>query len=129
LGGVVRAIETGWIQKQILDTAYRYQKDVDSGALEVVGVNVNQVEETSRAELLKLDPDSERRQVERLQALRARRDAAAADEALATLAAAAETEENLMPLIVHAVRVRCTLGEIAQTLREVFGSHRETIVL
>jgi len=129
LGGVVRAIEKGWIQKQILDTAYRYQKDVDSGELEVVGVNVHQVEEASRAEVLKLDPDSERRQVERVRKLRENRDSAAADEALSALSRAADTDENLMPLIVHAVRVRCTLGEIAGTLRKVFGAHRETIVL
>ena len=129
IGGVVPAIEKGWIQKQILDTAYRYQMDVDSGDLEVVGVNVNQVSEEPGAEVLRLDPDSERRQVERVKALRASRDASAATAALATLTRVAESDENLMPHIVHAVRVRCTLGEIAGALREVFGAHRETIVV
>ena len=129
MGGVVPAIEKGWIQKQILDTAYRYQKDVDSGDLEVVGVNVNLVEEDASAEVMKLDPESETRQVERVRDLRARRDNTRVEAALLTLRAVAETEDNLMPHIVHAVRVRATLGEIAGALKEVFGSHRETIVV
>ncbi len=129
LGGVVQAIERGWIQKEILDTAYRYQKAVDSGDLEVVGVNVNEVGDEPRAEVMRLDPDSERRQVERVRALRARRDTAAALQAIDTLRVVARTEDNLMPHIVHAVRVRCTVGEIAGALRDVFGSHRETIVV
>jgi len=129
LGGVVTAIERGWIQKQILDTAYRYQKDVDSSELEVVGVNVHRVADEPQADVMRLDPESERRQIARVRDLRARRDAEAAQSALDVVRTVAGTDENLMPHIVHAVRVRCTLGEIAGALRDVFGSHRETIVV
>ncbi|MEZ4267266.1 MAG: methylmalonyl-CoA mutase family protein [Myxococcota bacterium] len=129
MGGVVRAIEAGWIQQQILDTAYRYQKGVDSGDIEVVGVNVYQVEQGVRPELQRIDPEGERQQCERVAALKARRDSAAAKAALDALEAAARTDENLMPLIVQAVRDRCTLGEIAGTMKRVFGQYRETLVI
>jgi methylmalonyl-CoA mutase N-terminal domain/subunit len=129
LGGVVRAIEAGWIQQQILDTAYRYQQGVDSGDIEVVGVNVYRAEQGLRPELQRIDPEGERQQRERVEALRARRDAAKATAALDALEVAARTDANLMPLIVQAVRDRCTLGEIAGTMKRVFGQYRETLVI
>ena len=129
LGGVVRAIETGFIQKAILDTAYRYQQGVDAGDVEVVGVNVHRVDNDPPVEVLRLDPETERGQVERTRAVRAARDADAATAALAALRRAATGDENTMPHIVEAVRRRCTLGEIAGTLGEVFGRYRETIVV
>ena len=129
LGGVVRAIEAGWIQKQILDTAYRYQLGVDSGDVEVVGVNVHRADEEPAVEVLQLDPETERRQVERTRSVRATRDAGRAERALAALRDAATGDANTMPHIVEAVRARCTLGEIAGTLREVFGRYHETIVV
>ncbi|MCB9729931.1 MAG: methylmalonyl-CoA mutase [Deltaproteobacteria bacterium] len=129
MGGVVRAIEAGWIQKQILDTAYRYQQGIDSGAIEVVGVNVHAGGEGVRPEIQRIDPEGERQQRARVKALRAKRDKAAAEGALTALEAAARTDANLMPLIVTAVRARCTLGEIAGTMRRVFGVYRETLVI
>ena len=129
LGGMVKAIEAGFVQKQIQDAAYRWQQGVDSGALEVVGVNVHTVDEEAPVEVLKVDPESEREQAARVQAVRAARDAGAVATALQTLEEAARGTDNLMPHIVHAVRLRATLGEIAGTLRGVFGRHRETVVL
>ena len=129
IGGVVRAIETGWIQKHILDTAYRSQLAVDTGDAEVVGVNVHQTSNERPVDVMRMGPDLEREQVARTQAVRAGRDGARASAALAALRTAATDDSNTMPCIVDAVRSRCTLGEIAGTLRDVFGRYRETIVL
>ncbi len=129
LGGVVRAIETGWVQKHILDTAYRAQLAVDSGDAEVVGVNVHQAADEVPMEVLRIAADLETEQVARTRAVRGRRDAARADLALAALRDAATGDANTMPHIVEAVRRDCTLGEIAGTLRDVFGRYQETIVL
>ncbi len=129
MGGVVRAIEEGWIQKQIQDTAFRWQQGVDSGDIEVVGVNVHRVSEERPIEVLKIDPAGEQAQVERVRAVRAGRSQADASAALDALKAGASGDANLMPLIVDAVRKRCTLGEIAGTMQRVFGKYQETIVL
>jgi methylmalonyl-CoA mutase N-terminal domain/subunit len=128
LGGVVRAIEAGWIQKQIQDAAYQWQLGVDERSIEVVGVNCHTVASEEPLEILTVDPEGERQQVARLRALKAGRDQAAAAAALAALAAAARGTDNLMPPIVECARQRCSLGEIAGRLREVVGSYRETIV-
>ena len=129
LGGVVRAIEAGWIQRQIMDTAYGYQQAVDAGEIEVVGVNANVSDSEAPTDVLKVDPAGERDQVERVRALRSRRDDSAATEALGAIEEAARGDANLMPLIVEAVRRSCTLGEIAGAMKKVFGAYRETIVV
>ncbi len=129
MGGMVKAIEAGFVQKQIQDAAYTWQRGVDAGDIEVVGVNVHTVDEEAPVEVLKVDAESERQQAARVRAVRAGRDAAAVDAALRALEDAARGTDNLMPPIVHAVRLRATLGEIAGTLRGVFGRHRETVVL
>ena len=129
LGGVVRAIEAGWVQKQIQDAAYRWQQGVDDGTIEVVGVNVHRAEQEAPMEVLRIDPALEREQVERVRALKSRRNAQAAAAALSRLEDAAKGTDNVMPHIVESVRARCTLGEIATTMRKVFGRYRETIVL
>ncbi|MGM0575756.1 MAG: acyl-CoA mutase large subunit family protein [Myxococcota bacterium] len=129
VGGVVKAIEAGWIQKRILDTAYRYQQGVDDGSVEVVGVNVHEVEDEPPMEVLKIDPEGERQQRQAVESLKARRDGEAAEAALKALHEASKTDANLMPHIVEAVRKRCTLGEIAGTMKEVFGGYKETIVV
>jgi methylmalonyl-CoA mutase N-terminal domain/subunit len=129
LGGVVRAIEAGWIQRQIMDTAYRFQQGVDSGDLEVVGVNVHIADKEAKTEIQKIDPAGEREQVARIQALRERRDSARAEASLSALTEAARGDGNLMPLIVRCVRDRCTLGEISAAMKTVFGKYRETIVV
>ena len=129
LGGVVRAIEAGWIQRQIMDTSYRFQQGVDAADIEVVGVNVHIAESEPQTEIQKIDPAGARDQVARTKALRETRDGEAAQARLDELTAAARGTENLMPFIVRCVRARCTLGEISGAMKAVFGSYRETIVV
>jgi methylmalonyl-CoA mutase N-terminal domain/subunit len=129
LGGVVRAIETGFSQKQVQDSAYRWQHGVDSGSIQVVGVNCYQQSTDGPTEVLRVDPALERDQCARVAAVRAGRDAARVREALTQLGQVARGDGNLMPPIVACIRARATIGEIAGRLREVFGKFRETIVV
>jgi methylmalonyl-CoA mutase, N-terminal domain len=129
LGGVVRAIEAGWIQRQIMDTSYRFQQGVDAADIEVVGVNVHIAESEPRTDIQKIDPAGARDQVARTKAVRDARDGEAAQARLDELTEAARGTENLMPFIVRCVRARCTLGEISGAMKTVFGSYRETIVV
>ncbi len=128
-GGALRAIEKGEIQREIQESAYRHQREVESGERVVVGVNRFTTDEEPTIEVLRIDPQLERDQVARLRALRARRDAAAWTTALDRLEAAARSRDNLLPPIVDAVLAWATVGEIAGRLRKVFGEHRETLVL
>jgi methylmalonyl-CoA mutase N-terminal domain/subunit len=125
LGGVVPAIERGYFQRAIAESAYRYQHEVDTGRRPVVGVNCYQTPEPPAIPLLRVDPEGERRQRERLARLRSERDNAAVQRALAALRQAAQGPENLMPYILDAVRAYATLGETCRVLREVFGEYRE----
>jgi len=125
LGGVVAAIERGYFQRAIADSAYRYQREVDSGRRRVVGVNQYQTSEPVRIPLLRVDPEGERRQRERLARLRRERDHGAVERALAVLRSAAQGTDNLMPPILEAVRAYATLGETCGALRQVFGEYRE----
>jgi methylmalonyl-CoA mutase, N-terminal domain len=124
-GGALAAIEAQFQQDEIADAAYRYQQAVERGEAEVVGVNVNQSEEAEHPEILRIDASAERAQVERLQALRNRRDASRATAARSALQGAASEDRNLMPAILDCVRAEVTLGEIADTLRGVYGEYRE----
>jgi methylmalonyl-CoA mutase N-terminal domain/subunit len=129
-GGALRAIERGQIQREIQDSAYRQQRQVERGERVVVGVNRFQdagVE--GPLEMLRIDPEVERAQIERVRALRARRAAAPAAAALDAVEDAARGGGNLLPAMVDAVLAWCTLGEIAGRLRRVFGEHRETLVV
>jgi methylmalonyl-CoA mutase N-terminal domain/subunit len=125
MGGSLAALERGFQQREIADAAYRYQIEVEEQRAKVVGVNVFTTETEVETEVLRIDPEAEREQVERLQALRARRDPARAGEAVRQLAAAAGEDRNLMPPILDCVRAEVTLGEISDTLRGVFGEYRE----
>ncbi len=129
LGGTLKAIETGYIQKEIQAAAYEYQKAVERGEQVVVGVNRFQSEKETPIPLLRVDPELERAQVERLRQVRATRNAAAANAALEALERAAATSENLMPHILAGVEAWCTLGEISDALRRVFGEYRESVVV
>jgi methylmalonyl-CoA mutase, N-terminal domain len=129
LGGVLRAVESGWVQQQIQAAAYQWQCRVDSGEQIVVGVNKFTGEGESPTTIHRLDPELERRQVERLRALRLRREPIRWKASLDTLKDAARTGANLMPHIVEAVEALATVGEIADTLRAVFGEYRETVTL
>jgi methylmalonyl-CoA mutase N-terminal domain/subunit len=121
LGGMVRAIELGYPQKEIAEAAYVYQQQVDRGEKVVVGVNRYQVPEERPPELLRVPLEVEERQVERVRRLKRERNAAAAREALARVRAAAEGGENLMPPLIAAVKALCTVGEISDVYRQVFG--------
>lgn len=126
MGGVLVAVERGYIQQEIADAAYRYQQSVERRERIVVGVNAYQIEEeTRRLKRLVVDPAVEAHQRERLAALRARRDAERASAMLSRIEAAARTpDEALMPLFIAAVEVDCTLGEICSVLRRVWGEYR-----
>ena len=129
LGGVISAIKENFFQREIAEASFRYQAEVEAKQRIVVGVNRYQLDEERPIELLRVDPALEGEQVERLRALRARRDAAAVEAALARLAEeAARDGVNLMPAIVEAARVYVTMGEMCDALRGVWGVWRETPV-
>jgi methylmalonyl-CoA mutase N-terminal domain/subunit len=129
MGGAVAAIESGYMQKEIQNSAYRHQIDVEKKERIIVGVNEYVLEEEPETEILHIDPSVEEEQLARLQALKKRRDAGKVGKALDNLRSAAEGSDNLMPHILDAVKVYATLGEICGILREVFGEYRETVVL
>jgi methylmalonyl-CoA mutase N-terminal domain/subunit len=129
LGGMLRAIESGFVQTEIQKAAYEYQRSVETKEQVVVGVNDFIAEEERAIPTLRIDTQIEREQVERVQALRASRDAHKTRAAIAELGRRASTEENLLPAILGAVEAYATVGEISDTLRRVFGEYHESIVI
>lgn len=128
-GGVIAAIDEGYFQKEIADTAFRYQREIESNDAIVVGVNAYvDEEEGETVPTLEIHPEVEREQVERLKNFRAKRDQAETDKSLAEIRKAAETGENLMYPILDAVRKGATLGEMVGVMREVFGVYREPAI-
>ena len=125
MGGMLAAIEAGFVQREIERAAYEYQKGIESGREIVVGVNRFELAEEAPIPTLRIDPATEAEQVARLGQLRARRDTARAQAAVVAVAAAARSGANLMPPILAAVEAYATLGEIADALREVFGEYSE----
>src|SRR5262245_7373256 len=125
LGGMIRAIEVGYPQKEIAEAAWVYQRQIDRGEKTVVGVNRYQVPEERPPELLRVPLEVETRQADRVRRVKRERNATAAREALARVRDAARSGENLMPPLVAAVKARCTLGEISDLYREVFGQYRD----
>ena len=129
LGGVVQAIKENFFQREIADASFRYQSEVEAKQRIVVGVNRYALEDEQPVEILKIDPALERKQIDRVQALRARRDSAAVESALADLKTdAAREDRNLMRPMVEASRAYVTMGEMCDALREVWGVWRETPV-
>jgi methylmalonyl-CoA mutase N-terminal domain/subunit len=124
-GGTLAAIEQGLIQREIQDAAYRTQQQIDAGTAVVVGVNRHQTDEGGGIEVLRIDPEIERRQVERVRAVRASRDAASWQAAIDAVGAAARDGSNLVAPIIRAVEARATVGEISDALRAVFGEHKD----
>ena len=124
MGGALAAIEHGYLQNEIQDAAYQFQKQVESGDQIVVGVNAYQVKEEIDLDRLEVDPSIEIEAKARLEALRTRRDAAKISELLTRLEAAANSTENLMPLLVECVEHDITLGEICNTLRAEWGEYQ-----
>ena len=129
LGGMLRAIEAGYPQMEIQKAAYEYQQAVERGEQVVVGVNRFQSEEGTAIPTMRIDAEIERSQVARLNALRARRDAAKSRAALAEVERRARGSVNLMPAILAAVEAYATVGEISDALRRVFGEYQESVVL
>jgi methylmalonyl-CoA mutase, N-terminal domain len=129
LGGVVRAIESGYIQREIQQSAFEYQRRIESGERVVVGVNRYASGDAASISTLRVDPRIEEAQVERLHQFRARRDAGQARSALDAVEAAARGNSNLMPLLMEAVRAGATVGEISDALRSIFGEYREAVVI
>jgi len=130
MGGAIVAIEKGFFQKEIADSSYRYQKEVDERKRTIVGVNDYQIEkEKCPIELLRVDPNVEKEQVGNLNRLRKSRDSRKAEEMLDKLERSAEKDENLMPAIIEAVKAYATLGEICSVLRKVYGEYKELIVI
>lgn len=128
MGGAVKAIEQGYIQQEIQDSAYAWQMDMEKGDRVVVGLNKFQAKEAPPKGLLRVDPSVGERQVAKLAALKARRDNAAVSAALSRLKNVAQGEENLMPPILDAVRAYATLGEICDILRGVFGEYSPSVM-
>jgi len=128
LGGMVHAISKGYVQREIQDAAYAWQKQVEQKQQVVVGVNAYKAEDPP-VTIMKIDPALEAQQVARLKAFRARRGATACKQALEAVREGAKGTANLMPLILAAVKAEATLGEISDVLRETFGEYRETVVL
>ena len=128
MGGAIAAIEKGFIQHEITDSAYRHQKEVEAKKRIVVGVNEFKTEEAPM-KILQIDPESERKSAERLECVKRERNQANVKEALSKLRRAAEDEKaSLMPFVLQAVKEYATLGEICGTLREVFGEHKPSSI-
>ncbi len=126
IGGVVAGIERGYFQREIQEASFRYQRDVESGAEKVVGVNAYTVDAPIKVPRLKITEEARRLQARRLKSLRARRDPKRHAAALDQVRRAASTEEtNTMPAVLDALKARATLGEIVHAFQDVFGSYRE----
>jgi methylmalonyl-CoA mutase N-terminal domain/subunit len=128
LGGMVEAVRTGFPQREIADASYVLQHEIDTGRRPVVGVNCHRDENEQEMEILRIDAALERKQLDRLAAVKASRDDAAVEASLTTLRQAAAAEENLMPHLIDAARASASEGEIVAALQEVFGHYRETPV-
>ena len=129
LGGVVTAIEKGYVQKEIQNSAYRYLKEVEKNDRIIVGVNKYQIEKEHKPDLLKIDLNVQQEQIYKLQQIKHKRDNAAVEKMLARLKEVAQSEQSIMPAILDAVKVYTTLGEICNVMREVFGEYKEAVVL
>jgi methylmalonyl-CoA mutase N-terminal domain/subunit len=125
LGGVLPAIDAGFFQREIHEAAYRYQREIDAGERQIVGVNAYAADEPLKIPLLIMDPQGYERQADRLAKLREERDNGAVGQALDKLRIACQGTENTMPYILEAVRRYATLGEIIDVMREVFGTYQE----
>jgi methylmalonyl-CoA mutase N-terminal domain/subunit len=129
MGGAIKAIDAGFQQREIQEAAYRVQREVESGEQVVVGVNRFRDDEVHTPELQRIDPAGEREQVESIRRVRHERDSDAWQRAMDALNDRASGDENLLPFIIDAVKARATLGEVSDSLRAVFGEHRELLTI
>ncbi len=124
MGGMLNAIDKGWVQREIHDSAYTYQKEIEAKDRVIVGVNDYQIEETTKIDTLKVPPELEQKQLGKLKSLKEDRDNEKVQTALSTLRDVAKGDGNLMPAILEAVKVYATLGEICDVFRDEFGTYR-----
>jgi len=129
LGGMIQAIESGYVQKEIQDASYKFEKELESGRKIVVGVNKFQVKEGQKPDLLKIDINLQEEQIKNLKKLKSVRDNSLVKETIDDLKNAARGNENLMPFILNAVKAYASVGEICNAMREVFGEYKEQIVI
>ena len=129
MGGMLKAIERGYVQQEIQNAAYEYQQAVDRQEAVVVGVNRFQIEQEHAVPILRIDPALEPRQVERLQALRAKRNPQTWQAAIRAVEDTARSGDNLMPRILAAVEANATVGEISDAMRKVYGEYKEAVVI
>ncbi len=124
MGGAVAAIESGWMQQKISDSAYKYQKDIESKEKIIVGVNEYQSAENNKIPVFKIDASIQQAQIQKIKALKANRDQALALSCLAAIKDAVNSGQNMMPAVIAAVEAKCTLGEISDVLRNLFGEYQ-----
>lgn len=129
LGGMLQAIEEGYVQHQVQEAAYAEQKRLESGEQVVVGVNRFESEQSTPIETHRVEPEVEKRQVEELESMRRRRNGKETEKALDEVRRVADSRENLMPSLIAAAQSQATVGEMADALRDVFGEHRENVVI
>ena len=129
LGGVIPAIETGYIQGEIQQAAYDYEKEIEDGSRIIVGVNKFTVDEVAKPELLKINEKVQKDQIKFLTSIKEKRDNNAVDEKLSALKKAAQSDDNLMPFIIDSVKVYTSIGEICDSLRDVFGEYKENVII
>ena len=122
LGGAMKAIEQGWQQREIHNAAYSHLNDVETGKRKIVGVNHGTMDEDSVPEVLKLDPSVGESQEKKLAVLRSQRDQSQCDALLEQIRKAAQGNENLFPHVIESVKAGCTLGEIMQAMKDIFGT-------
>jgi methylmalonyl-CoA mutase N-terminal domain/subunit len=126
MGGAIQAIESGYIQKEIAESAYQYQKEIEAKKRIVVGINRFQMEEKPLTDILRIRPEVEEYQKEKLSRVKKERDNVKVKETLALLKKAARGTDNVVPPILEAVKAYASLGEISDALREVFGEYRQS---
>uniref|UniRef100_A0A7J2TKF9 Methylmalonyl-CoA mutase n=1 Tax=Archaeoglobus fulgidus TaxID=2234 RepID=A0A7J2TKF9_ARCFL len=127
--GVLKGIENGFFVREISDSAARYQKEIEEGSRIIVGVNKFKIEEDLRIPLLKVDPEVQRRQIERLRKVKAERDNKAVKENLEWIRSCCENNENVMPAVFEAVKSYATIGEIMGVFKQVYGTYRKPIII
>jgi methylmalonyl-CoA mutase N-terminal domain/subunit len=123
-GGMLRAIESEWVQRQIQDVAFERQREVDEDERIIVGVNEYEVDEEPEVDIEEVTEAEQESQIDRLETVREERDDAAVEECLAAIREAAEGEENVMPYLIDAVKAYATVGEICDAMRDVFGEYQ-----
>ena len=129
LGGMIAAIENGYVQSEIQNAAYQFEKELESGKRIVVGINKFQSKEDSKPDLLKINMKVQEDQIEFLNKIKAKRNASEVSASLDELKKAAGGNDNLMPFILDAVKAYATVGEICDAMREIFGEYKETVVI